>query len=355
MNFSSSVCNLCGRGEQHLYRCARCRRAVYCSKEHQREHWKAHRLLCVTENKTEQGEVNFVALGQSTIEDQVKLFQDVAILNNGKDPTQLLLCDIQGDIVAACSISTASDATSRSSLTSGLSQPDGDSVSKNRNTSDKQENPEGVAEDLLVDSKSTPSLKSSHNKNLEETVVEMGSVTLASECSLKPETRWQSSLENISTKQPTIPPFLHRSFNRDISSKEQLQRSSMEWMTQICQYVVRDLEKYGICVVDNFMGKERAESINHSVSSLYRSGIFVEGETVSPSLETTKNVRSDKIAWVDGTEKNCVDIAYLISTVDTIIMNSIRMKGNGQLGQRTIGGRTKVCKLLLLLDYHRRF
>jgi hypoxia-inducible factor (prolyl hydroxylase) len=117
-------------------------------------------------------------------------------------------------------------------------------------------------------------------------------------------------------------------------------------MSQICQYVVRDLEKYGICVVDNFMGKDRAEAIYRSVVSMYSSGVFVEGETVSSSLDTSKKVRSDKITWVDGSENNCVNIAHLISTVDTIIMNSIRMKGNGQLGQRTIGGRTKVSESL---------
>ncbi len=122
----------------------------------------------------------------------------------------------------------------------------------------------------------------------------------------------------------------------------------MEWMSQICQYVVRDLEKYGICVVDNFMGKDRAEAIYRSVVSMYSSGVFVEGETVSSSLDTTKKVRSDKITWVDGSENNCANIAHLISTVDTIIMNSIRMKGNGQLGQRTIGGRTKVSESLAI-------
>ena len=102
------------------------------------------------------------------------------------------------------------------------------------------------------------------------------------------------------------------------------------------------LQNNGTCVVDNFMGKDRAESIYRSVVSMYHSGVFVEGETVSSSLDTTKKVRSDKITWVDGSENNCENIAHLISTIDTIIMNSIRMKGNGQLGQRTIGGRTKV-------------
>lgn len=68
----------------------------------------------------------------------------------------------------------------------------------------------------------------------------------------------------------------------------------------------------------------------------------MDGETVSSTVETTRNIRGDKITWIDGTEKNSADIAYLISTVDAVIMNSVRMKRNGQLGQREISGRTKV-------------
>lgn len=239
---------------------------------------------------------------------------------------------------AVCSISLASESlqctTSKKQLPgekdSGLNikSKSGDKQYSGENSHDIPENPE----------KTNPESK---HKDLKGTVLKMGSVTLEPDCSRSSQTGWQSPQENSSFNQPTSPPFLHRSFNRELSCKEQLQSISMEWMSQICQYVVRDLEKYGICVVDNFMGKERAEAIHRSVVSMYHSGVFVEGETVSSSLETTKNVRSDKITWVDGSESNCANIAVLISTIDTIIMNAIRMKGNGQLGQRTIGGRTK--------------
>jgi hypoxia-inducible factor (prolyl hydroxylase) len=141
----------------------------------------------------------------------------------------------------------------------------------------------------------------------------------------------------------------------------------MEWLIDICQCVVRDLDKYGICVVDNFMGKERAESIHRSVVSMYHSGVFVEGETVglksststaattaasSGDGEMARNVRSDKITWVDGSENNCVHIAFLIAAVDTIIMNFMRFKKGAQLGsQLNIGGRTKVRYVYLLLHF----
>ena len=338
---SASSCLLCGKSDR-LYSCSRCRGAIYCSKEHQKQHWKVHKLLCNKGSKTEKLEVNCVPQHQSMVEAGVKNVSDVEKLKDEESSTELFYCDPKSDIAAACSISTESGSTSQSSPASVPKHSYSDPQSTTKNTSDSKEHLEDGFEYTFVNSESSFLLDKNQDK-LEDTFLEMGSVSLVSESS-KPEKRWQSSLEDISHKQSTIPPpFLHQSFNMDKSSKERLQCSSVEWMTQICHYVVRDLEKYGICVVDNFVGKERAELIHRSVSSMYHSGIFVEGETVSSSLETTKKIRSDKIAWVDGTEKNCVDIAYLISTVDTIIMNSIRMKGNGQLGQRTIGGRTKVC------------
>ncbi|CAM9146080.1 unnamed protein product, partial [Rangifer tarandus platyrhynchus] len=38
-------CELCGKME-NLLRCSRCRSSFYCSKEHQRQDWKKHKLVC---------------------------------------------------------------------------------------------------------------------------------------------------------------------------------------------------------------------------------------------------------------------------------------------------------------------
>lgn len=130
--------------------------------------------------------------------------------------------------------------------------------------------------------------------------------------------------------------------------------SRMEWLLEMSQCVVRDLEKYGICVVDNFMGEERADLIQCSVLTMYDTGVFVEGETVGlkSNSVTSKNIRSDKITWVDGSENNCIDIAHLIATIDTIIMNLIRINRLTQSGHQTsIGGRTKVFVFLILKVY----
>ena len=40
------VCSACGKGGVQLNKCARCRDPAYCSKECQKEHWKAHKKVC---------------------------------------------------------------------------------------------------------------------------------------------------------------------------------------------------------------------------------------------------------------------------------------------------------------------
>lgn len=47
-NNSRIVCALSGCDEQHnLKQCSKCKSANYCSKEHQKKHWKVHKKACV--------------------------------------------------------------------------------------------------------------------------------------------------------------------------------------------------------------------------------------------------------------------------------------------------------------------
>ncbi|CAH1261379.1 EGLN1 [Branchiostoma lanceolatum] len=47
---SCDGCELCGAME-NLLRCGGCRTAYYCSKEHQRTHWKKHKRICKSKSK----------------------------------------------------------------------------------------------------------------------------------------------------------------------------------------------------------------------------------------------------------------------------------------------------------------
>lgn len=130
-----------------------------------------------------------------------------------------------------------------------------------------------------------------------------------------------------------LPPFLHRNRN-----------NHEEFTDKICQYVIRDMDKYGVCVVDKFLGKERGLAVLNEVLYMYGAGLFQDGQLVSNkgSANDLKTIRGDQIIWLDGKEEQCRNIGTLISHVDSIITRANKMRNNGKIGNYTITGRTKV-------------
>lgn len=101
-------------------------------------------------------------------------------------------------------------------------------------------------------------------------------------------------------------------------------------------YIVPCMNKHGICVIDNFLGEEIGRSILEDVRALYLTGGFTDGQLVSQRSDSSKDIRGDKITWVEGKEPGCERIAFLMSRMDDLIRHC-----NGQLGNYRINGRTK--------------
>lgn len=135
----------------------------------------------------------------------------------------------------------------------------------------------------------------------------------------------------ISLRRQDSPPFLHRN-NADII------------LDEVCRNVIRDMDAYGLCVVDNFLGEERGRHVLDEVLTMYSSGVFKDGQLVSSTGRQgdLKTIRGDQITWIDGREKFCNNIGFLISQVDAVVMRANKMVNNGKLGSYTINGRTKV-------------
>ena len=112
----------------------------------------------------------------------------------------------------------------------------------------------------------------------------------------------------------------------------------------ICEGVIRDMNTYGLCALDRFMGDDIGHAVLNEVLNVYGAGLFKDGQLVSnrAGANDSRTIRSDQIAWLDGKEENCPNVGLLISQVDAIIMRANKMQNNGKLGDYTINQRTKV-------------
>nr|XP_042704276.1 egl nine homolog 1 isoform X3 [Chrysemys picta bellii] len=102
------------------------------------------------------------------------------------------------------------------------------------------------------------------------------------------------------------------------------------------EYIVPCMNKHGICVVDEFLGKEVGGRIAREVRALHHTGRFTDGQLVSQKSDSSKDIRGDKITWVEGKEPGCQTIGLLMNSMDDLIRHC-----NGKLGNYKINGRTK--------------
>ncbi|XP_058430982.1 egl nine homolog 1 isoform X2 [Marmota monax] len=103
------------------------------------------------------------------------------------------------------------------------------------------------------------------------------------------------------------------------------------------EYIVPCMNKHGICVVDDFLGRETGQQIGDEVRALHDTGKFTDGQLVSQKSDSSKDIRGDKITWIEGKEPGCETIGLLMSSMDDLIRHC-----NGKLGNYKINGRTKV-------------
>ena len=69
----------------------------------------------------------------------------------------------------------------------------------------------------------------------------------------------------------------------------------------LSEYVLACLANYGMCVLDHFMGLEKATNILNEVEELDKSGVLVSGKTVQKQdeVKNVRKVRQDRIAFVE--------------------------------------------------------
>lgn len=65
-------CGLCNFQDEQLKACSRCKAAWYCSPDHQRQHWRQHKLSCKPQNGAVRGHVGHNGMGENTQKSALK-------------------------------------------------------------------------------------------------------------------------------------------------------------------------------------------------------------------------------------------------------------------------------------------
>ncbi|XP_033835527.1 egl nine homolog 1 [Periophthalmus magnuspinnatus] len=222
-------CELCGKME-NLLKCGRCRNSFYCSKEHQKQHWKEHKLKCKEADKAQQKQA------------------EQAVRQAAEEKTR--------------------DGNGQNKKPPEPEQGDGD---KDKESASLPTNPDADGGEDKPNSTGTPNGQTS------------------------------SSLKKLAL-----------------------------------EYIVPCMDKHGMCVVDNFLGVDTGQGILDNVKALHDTGKFTDGQLVSQKSDSTKDIRGDKITWIEGREPGCEKIRFLMSRMDDLIRHC-----NGKLGNYKINGRTK--------------
>lgn len=229
------ICHLCG-SVGNLLKCVRCKRAYYCSRDHQSKHWKYHKYMC----------------------------EEMAWKHN---------CDTN-----KCSTSTSETKTS--------------------DLSTENENSLNTYPALAICDTAIPSTKTG---------------------------------ENSSTY------------------------FSADWLSIICEIMIKDMNNHGICVVDKFLGCSRGEACLEEAMKLYESGHFKAGQVIKSVDKSCGNVRGDFITWVNGTECSCQNIGILIKCLDGIVRRVNKQPNNGKFRSCDLSNRTKVTFSIFATFLFQRF
>lgn len=115
-------------------------------------------------------------------------------------------------------------------------------------------------------------------------------------------------------------------------------------LDEMCRNVVGDMDEYGVCVLDGFLGVDEGKAVLAEVLAMRTQGAFKHGQLVTSTgrEDDLRTIRGDQIAWIDGREPGCQSVGRLIGRVDALVMRANKMGDNGKLGQYNINGRTKV-------------
>ncbi|XP_053462675.1 egl nine homolog 1 isoform X2 [Nycticebus coucang] len=284
-------CELCGKME-NLLRCSRCRSSFYCCKEHQRQDWKKHKLVC-------QGSEG----------------------GHGAGPHQH-----SGPMPPPAAPPPRAGAREAKKA---LALRDGAAASPATRDAVKAKAKPAADPAAAAAAAAAPPPRAAPGGQGPAAAAE------AEPGKEEPPARPSLCQEKANLCPPSYAPGDGLSHSGGLRPNGQTK--PLPALKLALEYIVPCMNKHGICVVDDFLGKETGQQIGDEVRALHDTGKFTDGQLVSQKSDSSKDIRGDKITWIEGKEPGCETIGLLMSSMDDLIRHC-----NGKLGNYKINGRTKV-------------
>ena len=99
-----------------------------------------------------------------------------------------------------------------------------------------------------------------------------------------------------------------------------------DWLLKTVDIIIDHLNKFGVCVLDDFLGADRGADTLEEVLGLRAAQLFREGQLVAaPSVPAAARYRSDEITWTDGVTPHSPAIRNLIRSVYRMETKNILM------------------------------
>ena len=324
INRNLDVCELCGRSD-NLKVCARCRSVSYCSKDHQTRHWPNHKRNCKEIAMRKGGYFQSAKTDYSRMEPS-GIGRGVRPVIEGVD--KLSIFGGGGNCTSASDLRVKSGQKTAQSLNTDHSP----CFDESRGVHDQYGVAYGGGSDILEELSNIDSIteSSSGNQHIQRSAAHSFTEELFGGSSenyiLETEDSYlkvpEYGQQDTASKMPT-------------SHEETYFTVLQSRITALSQYVVKCLNAYGLCVIDNFLGEAKGTEIFSEVLDLQEGGALSSGQLVNaPSPNAA--IRGDMITWIDGSEFGCTNINTLISSIDAIVIQCQRNIG------KMISGRTKV-------------
>lgn len=317
------VCELCGR-KDNLKVCARCRSVSYCSKDHQTRHWPEHKGICkeIAMKRT------FTQPAKTDYSEQSGVGRGFKVNPVIEGVDKLSIFNSSGNCTSATDLRVKSGQKTAQSYNTEHRQ----CFDESSGVHDQYGVAYGGGSDILVELSNIDAITetASDNTNIHRELHESFTGEL-----------FGGSSENyiLSTEDSflKVPDYSQQEKARKMptSHKETYFSILQSRITALSQYVVKCLNTYGLCVIDNFLGDAKGTEILNEVLTLQETGALSSGQLVNATSPNAA-IRGDMITWVDGSEYGCTNVNVLISSIDAIVIQCQRNLG------KLINGRTKV-------------